>query len=345
MKQKLLLTFLLFSYISFAQEPIDQFVNSTEKDYAIIDPTTPLDESTSGDGVTWNFTSLSQVGTNTDTNTAPTGGELSSYPGTTEVLTITTSGAATGTKLFIKNNSGEISLTGATQELFTLSFTNNATLGTFPLNYPYSNSDTVSGDFSGDANGTAVSGIFSGNFNTTVDAHGTLNLNDFGLGAYSGNVTRIKTEQAITLEVFVVFAYFEIGTVNQTNYYYYDNTDGSLVFRTSTNIIDIDAAGTVIDETIRLYEAQDRSTLSLNENIIASNNIKLFPNPTSDILNVKSSHLNTIKSIKVVDLNGRTVLNIKDDFNTINVYDLEAGLYILNVETSNGYVTKRFIKK
>lgn len=345
MKQKLLLTFLLTSCISFAQAPIAEFVNNTEKDYAIIDPTTPIDESSTGASATWNFTSLSQVGTNTDTNTAPTSGELSMYPGTTEVLTITTSGATTGTKLFIRDNAGEISLTGAAQELFTLSFIDNATLGTFPLNYPYSNTDTVSGDFSGDANGTSVTGIFSGDFETTVDAHGTLNLNDFGLGTYSGNVTRIKTVQTITLEVFVVIAYFEIGTVNQTNYYYYDNTDGSLVFRTSTNVIDIDAAGTVIDETIRLYEALDRSTLSLNENIIASNNIKLFPNPTSDILNVKLSHLNTIKSIKVVDLNGRTVLNIKDNFNTIDVSELQSGLYILNIETSNGYITKRFIKK
>ena len=206
MKQKLLLTFLLSSYFGFSQSPIDDFVNSSEEDYAIIDSTTPLDESTTGASVTWNFLSLSQVGTNTDTNTAPTAGELSSYPNTTEVLTITTSGAATGTQLFIRNNSGEISLTGAAQELFTLSFTDNATLGTFPLNYPYTNTDTVSGDFSGDANGTSVTGIFSGDFETTVDAHGTLNQNDFGLGSYSGNVTRIQTVQAITLEIFVVFA-------------------------------------------------------------------------------------------------------------------------------------------
>jgi len=342
MKQKLLFTFLLTYCISFAQAPIAEFVNNTEKDYAIIDPTTPIDESSTGASVTWNFTSLSQVGTNTDTNTAPTSGELSMYPGTTEVLTITTSGAATGNKLFIRDNAGEISLTGAAQELFTLNFTNNAALGTFPLGNGYSNADTVSGTFDGDANGTPVSGTFLGDFDTSVDAYGMLNLNDFGLGAYSGNVTRLKTELTISL---VIANIFDIGTVTQTSYFYYDDADGNLIFRTSTNVIDINAFGTVINETIRLYEALDRSTLGLNEIALASNDVKLFPNPTSDILNVKLSHSNTIKSINVVDLNGRTVLNIKDDFNTIDVSELQSGLYILNIETSNGYITKRFIKK
>ncbi|WP_456441343.1 T9SS type A sorting domain-containing protein [Psychroserpens sp.] len=342
MKQQLLYLFLFTISFSFAQAPIAEFVNSTEKEYAIIDPTTPIDESASGASVTWNFTSLSQVGTNTDTNMAPTSGEQTTFPGTSEVLTITTSGAATGSKLFVRNNGGEISLTGADQELFTLNFTNNATLGMFPLSFNFSNADTVSGTFAADANGTAVNGTLSGDFDTSVDAHGTLNLNDFGLGAYNGSVTRLKTELDISL---VVLGFINIGTVTQTSYFYYDDNDGNLVFRTSTNVIDIDAAGTVIDQTIFLYEALDRSTLGLNEIALASNDVKLFPNPTNNILNIKSSNLNTFQSIQAVDLNGRTVLNVEDNFNAIDVSSLQSGLYILNIETSNGYITKRFIKK
>lgn len=341
MKQKLLLTFLLCSYINYAQVPIAEFVNSTTKDYAIIDSTNPIDESSAGASVTWNFTSLSQVGTNTDTNAAPTPGELSTYPGTTEVLTITTSGAPSGSQLFISNNAGVISLTGAAQELFTLNFTNNATLGMFPLGENYSNADTVSGNFAGDANGTAVSGTFSGSFDTSVDAYGTLNLNDFGLGAYSGSVTRLKTELDISL---VVLGFINIGTVTQTSYFYYDDTDGNLVFRTSTNVIDIDAFGTIVNETILLYEALDRSTLGLNNNTLSSNDMRLFPNPVTSNLNIKLSENASITSIQIVDINGRSVLNINDNFETINVSGLQSGLYILNLETSKGSITKRFIK-
>lgn len=343
MKQQLLLITLLSSFLSFAQAPIAQFVNTTETDYAIIDSTNPIDESASGASTTWNYTSLVQAGSNTDTNAAPTSGELSEYPNTTEVLTITTAGTPpVESKLFIRDNAGEISLTGAEQELFTLNFTNNATLGTFPLSYNFSNADTVNGNFSGDANGTAVSGTFSGDFDTSVDAYGTLNLNDFGLGSYNGSVTRLKTELDITL---LAFGVLNIGTVTQTSYFYYDDTDGNLVFRSSTNVIDINALGTVINETIRLYEAQDRSTLSSEDNVIASNTIKLFPNPTNSVLNIKSYNTNTVTSVVISDLNGRVVMKIDDNLNLIDVSGLQSGLYITNIQTSNGNITKKFIKR
>lgn len=343
MKQKLLFTFLMSSFFSFAQAPISYFVNSMEKDYAILDATNPIDESASGDAVTWNFTSLTAVGTNTDTNVAPTSAELSNYPGTTEVSVITTDGAPpTESKLFVRNNGGEISLTGAEQELFTLNFSNNATLGMFPLSYTFSNADTVSGNFSGDANGTTVSGSFSGDFDTSVDAYGTLNLNDFGLGAYNGNVTRIQTVLDISL---VVAGIFNIGTVTQTSNFYYDDTDGNLVFRTSTNVIDINAFGTVINETIRLYEALDRSTLGLNSNTISSRDLKLFPNPVTSDLNIKLSNNSSVISARISDMNGRKILQINESLETINVSNLQAGLYIVSIETSNGFITKRFIKK
>lgn len=341
MKQKLLLTLLLTSFFSFAQADLTYFANSSVKEYAIIDSTNPIDESASGNNATWNFTSLTQIGTNTDTNVAPTSGEQSTYPNTTEVLVVTTSGTAAENKLFIRNNAGEISLTGAAQELFTLNFSNNATLGTFPLSNGYSNADSVNGSFAGDANGTAVSGSFSGSFNTSVDAYGTLNLNDFGLGSYNGNVTRLKTELNISL---VVAGIFNIGTVSQTSYFYYDDTDGNLVFRTSTNVIDIDAFGTVINETIRLYEALDRTTLSIASNSLSTNNVKLFPNPVASNLNIKFSEEMTVTSASIFDINGRSILTIKDNFETVNVSNLQSGLYIINIETSQGFITKRFIK-
>lgn len=342
MKQQLLLTFLLSSYICFAQAPIAEFVNSTPKDYAIIDSTNAIDESPTGANATWNFNSLSQVGTNTDTNVAPSAGEQSTYPGTTEVLVITTNTMPpTESRLFISDQAGTTSITGLAQDLFTLNLTNNATLGTFPLSYPFSNADTVSGTFAGDANGTAVSGTFSGSFDTSVDAHGTLNLNDFGLGAYNGSITRLKTELDISL---VVFGFINIGTVTQTSYSYYDDVNGNLVFRTSTNVIDIDAFGNVINETIRLYEALDQSTLGLNENNLSSNDIRMFPNPATSTLNIKVSENTSVKSIQIIDMNGRLVLSVKDNFETINLSGLQSGLYILNLESSNGFITKRFIK-
>ncbi len=344
MKQQLLYVLLLFaSYFSFAQAPINQFVNDTETDYAIIDSTVLLDESASGASVTWNFTSLSQVGTNTDTNVAPSAGEQSTYPGTTEVLVVTTDVMPPAeSRLFIRDVANQISITGAAQEGLELNLSNNATLGTFPLSFGYSNADTVSGTFAGSVDGTNVNGTCSGTFITDVDAHGTLNLNDFGLGPYSGSVTRIKTVLDVTL---IVAGIFNIGTVTQTGYYYFDDSDGSLVFRTSTNEFDIDAFGNQFMDTIALYEAQDRSTLSIANNTLQLSDIKLFPNPTANVLNISTSDLNTIKSLQITDLNGRTFIKLNDNFESINVSSLQSGLYLIQMKTSEGNITKRFIKK
>ncbi|NRA93782.1 MAG: T9SS type A sorting domain-containing protein [Psychroserpens sp.] len=349
MKQQLRYLFLFVISYSFGQAPIAQFANTAETDYAIVESSTAIDESATGAGLTWNFTNLSQIGSNTDTNAAPTSGETTEYPGTTEVLTITTNTVpAVESKLFIRNVAGEVSITGAAQGgQLGLNFTNNATLGTFPLSYPYTNSDPVAGDFSGTVDMDTVEGIFSGTATTEVDAYGTLNLNDFGLGSYSGSVTRLKTVQDITLEVFVVIFFVEIGTVVQTNYYYFDDADGSLVFRSSTNEVDIEVAAAGIDimETIQTYEAQDRSTLSLNNVSFNNDDVRLFPNPTINILNVSTAVQDQITAMSIMDLNGRIILDIDAEATVVDVSNLQSGMYLMNIETNSGSVTKRFIKK
>lgn len=350
MKQKLLYLFLVASYFSFAQAPISQFVNTTEEDYAILTPSSPVDESSSGENVVWNFTNFTQIGLNTDTYTSPAStDDQNEYPGTTAVQTITTAGMPPViSNLYIRDNMGEISITGLSQgDQLELNLSNNATLGTFPLSWSYSftDPDGIGGTFDGDVDGTQANGTFTGSITTSVDAYGTLTLNDFGLGAYSGNVTRLKTEQVINLSISVFGFPVPIGNVVQTVNNYYDDSDGRLVFRTSSNVFDINAGGMVFQDTVLVYEALDRSTLSTNNYLLASNDIKLFPNPTDDILNIKSAQTNSILSVSIVDLNGRTVLNNKNNIENINVSHLHSGLYILNLETSNGNITKRFIKK
>ena len=344
MKQKLLFLLVAGFYLGHAQAPISQFANNSQTSYAIVNSTNPIDQSTTGSALTWNFTMLSQVGTNTDTNAAPTALELSTYLNTTEVLTVTTDAMPpVATKVFIRDNSGEISLTGAEQgSELTLIFDNNATLGTFPLSFNYSNSDTTSGEFTGEANGSGIAGTFSGTFDTDVDAYGTLNLNDFGLGAYSGSVTRLKTDLSISL---VVASVFNIGTVDQTNYYYYDDTTGDLVFRTSTNVVDIEFMGNVVNETVVLYEALDQSVLSIDEVNLESNTISIFPNPVKETLNFVLDETTEIENIIISDLNGRQINFESSQSTSINVSSLSSGFYLLQIYSNKGIQSKKFFKQ
>ena len=72
-----------------------------------------------------------------------------------------------------------------------------------------------------------------------------------------------------------------------------------------------------------------------------SDSISIYPNPATDILNV--SGVEGVTSLVINDINGRTIKTV-NDASSINVSDLNAGVYFINITTENGNVTKKFMK-
>lgn len=70
--------------------------------------------------------------------------------------------------------------------------------------------------------------------------------------------------------------------------------------------------------------------------------IKIYPNPTSDFLTISTT--SKIEKISVIDLIGRKV-NVTFSNNIINVRSLPSGVYIIDIKTSTGNFTQKFIKK
>lgn len=337
MKKTLLLLSIVVTFIGFAQAPINNFFSIPMSSYAIVESSTAIDQSTSGAGLTWNFTNLSSVGTNTDIYAAPSAGELTTYPETTEVLSISTSGSTDTNNIFAKDIAGVFSFTGFSAAGVVLNYNlDNALLGTFPLSYTNTNSDAVAGTF--ESLDPAVSGDFTGTIVTTVDAHGTLNMNDVGEGTYSGSVTRLKVVQNLTLTVFIFN-----GTVVQTSYYYYDNINENIVFRSNTAVIDFSSFG--INETITVLESFLTNPLSIPQSTLVANEFKVIPNPVNNVLNIQYNSPNAIQSIRVSDINGRIILSSNGTSKTFDVSGLQSGLYIVAVQTESGLLTKKFLKK
>ncbi|MEO9952856.1 T9SS type A sorting domain-containing protein [Nonlabens sp.] len=102
------------------------------------------------------------------------------------------------------------------------------------------------------------------------------------------------------------------------------------------------ASSIIIDDFI--LTAVSRSTLSIEEDLLVNNEIKLFPNPATDVINVSSSIL-TVNNLKLVDLNGRVVMekSIQNENSSLNVSDVASGIYLLNVTTGDTISTKRVI--
>lgn len=79
--------------------------------------------------------------------------------------------------------------------------------------------------------------------------------------------------------------------------------------------------------------------LSVSElNSIKNNNIKIYPNPVNDILNVYNS---PSEEYKIFDKTGRLINSGTLERNSVNVSQLTEGNYIIKI----GEITKKFIKK
>jgi hypothetical protein len=96
------------------------------------------------------------------------------------------------------------------------------------------------------------------------------------------------------------------------------------------------------------FVVQAPSTLSIEENeAIASNDIKVYPNPSRDgLVHIKLNGNIAIKSIQLYDVLGRNIISEQMNSNekSLNLESLPQGVYLLTFQTeSNGSITKRIV--
>ncbi len=335
MKTKLLISFLLLSLVSFAQTPINSFYSNNDAIFDVVTSANPIDQSASGANLVWNFNDLTSVGQSQYITSSPTPAEVSTYPNTNAVTGSSNGAGTTTSQLFTKNVNSVVSITGLLGAGLELNFiTNNATLGAFPMNYGFSNTDNVAGTY----NYTTYSGTFTGTIVTTVDAYGTFIAN-IGTFPNATNVTRLKTVINISLN----YGFFtNVGTITQTTYSYYSDNifQNYPVFRTATTSALVPLASIdQTDTTMEIYSA----TLLKTDTFTKYSTIQIAPNPVVDFLNIQTDKDQKILSVSVSDLNGRIVLNSNLE-NAINVSSLQKGIYIATITTDKGTFSKKMIK-
>ena len=72
--------------------------------------------------------------------------------------------------------------------------------------------------------------------------------------------------------------------------------------------------------------------------------LKLFPNPSHS--NFQIQGLNTNVAINIIDINGKSILSIKDyTSEAINISNLSKGVYFVHIATDTGVTTKKIIKE
>jgi Secretion system C-terminal sorting domain len=341
--KKLLLILAFFGLLTLnAQVPITSFFGTADYNYTNLNPPTPLSHATVGANVVWNFGPIPTNGTSDEVNLAPTAAEVTTFPGSTSVHVTTTAAPSPSNIAKIYNKltpASTFSFTGFDANGVILNYvTNNALIGTFPLNFGYTNTDVTAGTFT---NGTN-SGTFTGTIKTDYDSYGTLNLGVVGFDPIVKSVFRIKVVQNINLTI----GFFPIGTVTQTTHTYYAS-NGAITepfFRDTSFSVNVPLLGDP-QNTNQAQVFTNVLTLGVESNNFNANSIGFYPNPATNLLTIDNKQNLAINSILISDTNGRNVFESKNIKTTIDISNLSKGIYFVKISSELGSVTKKLVKE
>lgn len=287
-----------------------------------------VDNSVTGSNAIFSNSSLTQGSAASANYSAPTSGEISTYPGTTIKMV---NGSNT---IYYKATASKLEITGLITPDATLNFTtNNGTFISYPAAFGYSEPDTASGTFTS----TAASGTFSGTINISADASGTLIV---GAKTYT-NVLRIKSVQNFNLSVAGVPV--PVGTVTNTAYTYYDSSHKfPLLSSTSANI---NVPLLSINQTTVGAQALNEAFLAVNDHTVKKEALKIYPNPAQDFIELKGETGN-YSTVKVYSLDGKLVKTSDIKSGKIQVSELPTAAYFIEVSGKDAKTeTSKFIKK
>ncbi|WP_136480696.1 T9SS type A sorting domain-containing protein [Cognatitamlana onchidii] len=133
-----------------------------------------------------------------------------------------------------------------------------------------------------------------------------------GTGSLEGTIVYIGTDTSFD-EAYAAGNYYKIYTVDKA-------------FNYSSELVVSDA------------------TLGLDKNVL-SHSVKVYPNPANDVITITTKNID-ITSISLYSVLGEQVLSglaLKND--RLNISELSRGVYFMKINSDQGSVTKRIIKK
>ena len=141
----------------------------------------------------------------------------------------------------------------------------------------------------------------------------------------------------------------DLNGLEDYDIYIKDNFTGSLTLLSNTD----NAYSFAVDfeNSSSLSTANDRFELvfeisSLGNEDFSKNEFTIYPNPTTGYLNIQNNSDSQIKKVSIYNLLGKEVYTAKSsEINTLNIQQLQAGVYLIKATTEAGNtITKKIIK-
>lgn len=138
----------------------------------------------------------------------------------------------------------------------------------------------------------------------------------------------------------------ECATDNATIYYTTDGTTPDANATPYTSTFTTEGGSTV--KAIAIKEGMTNSAIAIYANVGISEiayNTSLYPNPTSDMVTVACDK--AINCIRIYDAFGRLMemVQVNDNYCALNMSRFAAGTYFLNIDTNDGLLVKKVVRK
>jgi hypothetical protein len=306
----------------------------------VCDSLTDSYASTTGNGVTWDYSQI--LGLNGTTKTleildASLTPDAVSFPTSTKVMSI---------EGVIKNYFNSTATERVSQGFVYNEPSLGTVLATFDadnettIQYPFVNGDYFADNFSGmldfTFNGIPQNPTCTGTIHASIDGQGTLMLPN---SATYTNVIRYKSVDTVLTQV-IFLTTLDVELV-RTQYEYYDIANNNLPLFVYT-IVQFEQQGSMVplfSQTNVISSIQPLENVGLET--VSTYEFSVYPNPSEGIINFKGS-FDTNASAIVYDQSGRVVSSIETLINgqSIDLSHLNKGMYLVSVNNNGVQTTK-----
>lgn len=295
-----------------------------------------------------------QGGLLTFSNEGGTNGGVSNYQIVADdaahgnVLQIVGSNAATGNR-FVWKDGLAASWTSRTSgnnviELEFSFFTGAATTSKSVLRPIIITADgTAIGGFNFNVGTKKLDGFAYGDFNNTgTPGNYTINLATGGLTVAPNTWVKVGFAYDSTTGVFTWLSDdLQVGgTIDGEPGYVPAEFDVILIAGTANTV-----ASTVRFDGFTVKATAEESLLSVNK--VEVNKFSVYPNPSNGLVTISNDLNSALSSVSFADLNGRTVKTVElngDSSAQVNISELAAGVYMMNISSDKGTITKKIVK-
>ncbi|TRW25709.1 T9SS type A sorting domain-containing protein [Flavobacterium zepuense] len=119
-----------------------------------------------------------------------------------------------------------------------------------------------------------------------------------------------------------------------------DDYSGEQVY-IAINYVTADAFALLVDD----FAVSTTGTVSVKD--VLASKFSVSPNPATNVININNAENILVSNVSIVDINGRTVNSKSFDgvaSAQINISNLAAGVYIMNISSHKGTISKKIVK-